>query len=260
MRFALINGQRQEAQPGLRGACPVCGDPTVAKCGNVRINHWAHLGKLACDPWWEETQWHRDWKALFPVECQEVIQYDPSGEKHIADVKTGRGYVLEFQHSPLDPLERQKREAFYQQMIWIVDGTRRSRDKSHLLRAVEDATTINPTLWRLRGFWDECALLRDWHECRVQVVFDFGGTELWFLFPVDGTVYIAISRRDDFVEFHRTGSGEFTHFYPNLAQAITADIAELRAQALLHRQQARALVATGFQRYMAWRQRSRRRF
>ena len=161
MRYALINGQRQEAQPRLRGMCPACGGPMVARCGIVRIQHWAHLGRLLCDPWWEETPWHRDWKALFPVEWQEFVQHAPSGEKHIADVKTERGYVLEFQHSPLEPQERQAREDFYQRMIWVVDGTRRSRDRSQLFRALEEATTINPELWRLRGFLDECALVRD---------------------------------------------------------------------------------------------------
>jgi competence protein CoiA len=260
MRFALINGQRQEAQPRLRGTCPACGDQMVARCGNVRIKHWAHLGKLVCDPWWEETPWHRAWKGLFPVEWQEFVQHAPSGEKHIADVRTDRGYVLEFQHSPLDPLERQTREAFYQQMIWIVDGTRRSRDKSQLLRAVEGATTINPTVWRLRGFWDECALLRDWQGSGVQVVFDFGEDDLWFIFSANGAVYIATFPRAGFIEFHRTGSGAFAQFYPNLVQAVTADIAKLRARALVDQQRARTLVATGFQRYMAWRQRSRRRF
>ena len=68
-----------------------------------------------------------------------------AGEKHIADVKTERGDVLEFQHSPLDPQERRAREEFYQRMVWVVDGTRRSpRRISQLLRAVEEATAISP--------------------------------------------------------------------------------------------------------------------
>jgi len=55
-----------------------------------------------CDNWWEnETQWHRDWKNHFPVEWQEVVQIAEDGEKHIADVKTSEGWVVEFQHSYL---------------------------------------------------------------------------------------------------------------------------------------------------------------
>lgn len=226
----------------------------------MRINHWAHIGELVCDPWWEETPWHRAWKAHFPVEWQEFVQHAPSGEKHIADVKTERGYVLEFQHSPLDPQERKAREDFYQRMVWVVDGARRARDRSQLLRAVEEATTISPELWRLRGLLDECALLRDWHGTGAQVVFDFGEDVLWFLFPVNGRVYIATFPRVGFIEFYRAGNGELAQFYRRLAQAVTADLEMLRAQALLDRQRAQTLVATGFQRYMARRDRYRRRF
>jgi hypothetical protein len=231
----------------------------VARCGNVRIRHWAHRGRLVCDPWWEETPWHRAWKDLFPVEWQEFIQHAPSGEKHIADVRTERGCVLEFQHSPLDPRERQAREDFYQRMVWVVDGTRRSRDRSQLLRLVQEGTTISPEIWRLRGFLDDCALLRDWHGSCVQVVFDFGESDLWFPFPVEGKVYIATFPRAGFIEFHRTGSGAFATFYPSLVKAVTADLAKLRAQARLDHQQVRTLAATALRRYVAWHQRSRRR-
>ena len=39
MKFSLVNGRRQEAQPNLSGECPVCGQATVAKCGEVKIWH-----------------------------------------------------------------------------------------------------------------------------------------------------------------------------------------------------------------------------
>jgi hypothetical protein len=49
----------------------------------------AHKGRLECDPWYEETEWHRSWKDRFPLGWQEQIAYDPvTGEKHIADVRT----------------------------------------------------------------------------------------------------------------------------------------------------------------------------
>ena len=41
---------------------------------------------------------------------------------HIADVKTDRGIVIEFQHSFLHRNERESREKFYQNMVWVVDG------------------------------------------------------------------------------------------------------------------------------------------
>jgi hypothetical protein len=33
MKFALVDGQRQEAQPRLSGKCPACEHPMIARCG-----------------------------------------------------------------------------------------------------------------------------------------------------------------------------------------------------------------------------------
>lgn len=52
MKFALINGIKEEATKGAKGLCPICDSELVAKCGEVKINHWAHKGKRMCDPWW----------------------------------------------------------------------------------------------------------------------------------------------------------------------------------------------------------------
>src|SRR6266852_5857817 len=141
MKFALVNGQRQEAQPNLLGKCPTCDHPMVAKCGEVKIWHWAHQGRHFCDPWWEnETEWHRGWKGQFPVDWQEIVHYAEDRERHIADVKTDRGWILEFQHSYITPEERRSREAFYPKLVWVVDGTRRKRDRNQFVKAFEEGT------------------------------------------------------------------------------------------------------------------------
>lgn len=129
MKYALVNGVRQEAEPKLRGTCPNCDRNMVAKCGEERIWHWSHLTKLECDHWWEtETEWHRAWKALFPKEWQEVIQVAADGERHIADVKNDAGWVIELQNSPISPEERRSRENFYETMVWVVNGMRNKSD------------------------------------------------------------------------------------------------------------------------------------
>ncbi len=104
----------------------VAGAVMVAKCGQHKLWHWAHKSRIHCDPWREpETDWHRAWKNHFPPDGQEVVHFDPdSGEKHVADVKTAHGKVIEFQHSPMKPEELRSRESFYVDMVWIVDGTR----------------------------------------------------------------------------------------------------------------------------------------
>ena len=43
--------------------------------------------------------------------------------KHIADIKTDSGLVIELQHSSMSLEEMQSRENFYKKMIWIIDGS-----------------------------------------------------------------------------------------------------------------------------------------
>ena len=111
MKYALVNDEKTEAVKGASGYCPNCGTELIAKCGEVNVNHWSHKGNRNCDQWWEpETEWHRSWKDNFPKEWQEVIHTnEENGEKHIADVKTDYGWVLEFQHSHINPDERASR-------------------------------------------------------------------------------------------------------------------------------------------------------
>ena len=140
MKYALVNNQRVEAEKGLKAICPCCGNPVTAKCGEVRKKHWAHIKTSHCDKWWEsETLWHRTWKNLFPSDWQEIISYDEqSGEKHIADIKTPKGMVVEFQHSYIKPEECHSREMFYKDMVWVVDGKRLQRDYKRFIKAFQD--------------------------------------------------------------------------------------------------------------------------
>ncbi|OCX22857.1 hypothetical protein QV13_05280 [Mesorhizobium hungaricum] len=174
MRYALIDNHRREAAPGLSGIYCGCGQTMIAKCGSQRIHHWAHKGVRSCDPWWEpETAWHRSWKQQYHTSWQEVIVIE-GGQKHIADVRTNAGLVLEFQHSHISPVERQSREAFYGNMIWIVDGTRLKRD---LPRFADHRRAFGTTPWRglfTTPFPDEY-FPRDWLDSTVPVFFDFAG-------------------------------------------------------------------------------------
>lgn len=187
MKYALANGQRQEARPGLSGECQGCASPMVAKCGEVRIWHWAHLGMRVCDSWWEnETEWHRSWKGQFPSPWQEFVHQAESAEKHIADVRTDHGWVIEFQHSHVKPEERRSRDAFYQKLVWVVDATRRKRDAAQFRKALEASTPVgrSPLIRRVRP--DECGLLREWSGSPAPIFFDFGnGPTLWWGAPMN---------------------------------------------------------------------------
>ncbi|QKJ32861.1 competence protein [Mucilaginibacter mali] len=125
-RYANVNGIKTEPASGLKGVCPGCGNPVIAKCGSVKVHHWAHRKRFDCDPWWEPmTQWHLDWQNKFPEAWREVIFRDEqSGEFHRADVHTPKGITLEFQHSAMSAEEMQSRNAFYPKLLWIVNGLR----------------------------------------------------------------------------------------------------------------------------------------
>jgi competence protein CoiA len=124
MKFALVNGIKQEPAPKLKGVCCNCGTITQAKCGTRKVWHWAHVTLQHCDSWWEgETEWHRLWKGYFSYQNQEVIHFDDAtGEKHIADIKTNNGMVIEIQNSPMNEAEMLSRERFYGKMMWIING------------------------------------------------------------------------------------------------------------------------------------------
>jgi hypothetical protein len=167
-----------------------------------------------CDTWAEkETDWHRAWKNNFPVECQEFIQHDAqSGEKHIADVCTPHGLVIEFQHSHLDPPERAARERFYGNMVWVVDGTRLQRDYPRFNKGKDSLRRTNNQGYFLITFPEECFPAM-WLDSSVPVIFDFRGADdsqppdafrdaLWCLLPgrAEGSAVVVGMSREEFVK------------------------------------------------------------
>ena len=253
MRFALFNNKRVEAEPKLKGQCPGCLQPVTAKCGTRRNRHWAHLPEKPCaDRWWEpETLWHRAWKDNFPLECQEFVQYDTqSGEKHIADVRTKHGLVIEFQHSHLDPQERAARERFYGNMVWVVNGTRLKRMYQRFRKGMEKARDIGDGFF-LVDYPEEC-FPPTWLERSALVFFDFRDDAsmtppemlrncLWCLLPNRAGRYAvaAMTSHKDFVEK--------TSNLPRLLQGHEALVNAITA----HIRQQNAAASRGFQQHYA---------
>ena len=201
MRYALIEGKRTEARPRLRGMCQCCGCQTIAKCGDHVVWHWAHRQREDCDSWWEsETEWHRSWKDRFPLAWQEVVHRDPvTGEKHIADVKTPNGLVIEMQNSPIHPDEMRSREEFYGEIVWVVNGDRRGpdghsqtldRDYFYMGRSSRP-TRRNPLAFPVEWV-GKSKLFHNWSNATGDVYFDFGDGILWRLdsFEPDKTVLL----------------------------------------------------------------------
>ena len=201
MKYAIVDGRRTEAQPRLRGVCQCCGGQTIAKCGEHVVWHWAHRRREDCDPWWEsETGWHRSWKDQFPLDWQEVVHRDPvTGEKHIADVKTPHGLVVEMQNSPIHPEEMRSREDFYSKIIWIVNGDRQGTDgRSQTLdRSYFDMgrsshpIRLDPIAFPVEWL-GKSKLLHNWSKATAAVYFDFGDRILWRLdsFEPNKTIFL----------------------------------------------------------------------
>lgn len=176
-----------EAVRAQHGTCPLCGGELVAKKGELRNDHWAHINGRKCDDWYEpKGEWHRSWQGLFPKECQEVAVIDEqSGQRHIADIRTSDGLVIECQYSHLSRQEIEERERFYGEMVWLVSGTRLVYDRSRF-QPLMDREYIEKS--EMSGLYPyivipehgyphsiEDYVNRFWAHCKKPVFFDFEG-------------------------------------------------------------------------------------
>jgi len=234
MKFALIDDKKVEPSKGAKGFCPNCGAELVAKCGEIKVHHWAHKGIRNCDPWWEnETEWHRFWKNHFPLEWQEVIHKDKTGERHIADVKTDEDWVLEFQHSPITSEERNSRNIFYSKIVWIVDGLRLIRDKTQFENVLKSGSRLmygHIPIFRIGAPFGS-RLLREWSGLNISVFFDFqesrtiDNSRLWLLIPTKtkDIAYILAFSGKEFIEIHnKKGYNEMAFdIIPNIVSFLT---------------------------------------
>lgn len=116
------NNNRIKPFKGGIGFCQLCKNEVRAYCGEININHWRHINLNLCDTWKEsESEWHREWKNEFPQEWQEVL-IENQNEKHIADIKTPNGLVLELQNSSISSTTIKIREQFYNNIVWLINA------------------------------------------------------------------------------------------------------------------------------------------
>lgn len=177
MKYAILNGERREASRELKGTCPVCELSVTPRCGRFRVHHWSHPPGTVDHRWEPETEWHRRWKDLFPKECQEVCHRAENGERHLADVKTAHGQVLEFQHSAISEAERTSREAVYGLMCWVVNGLRLKNDRAKFVETLRLGVVVQENPLTIVVPTASSMLLRKWENSQKLVVFDFGELE-----------------------------------------------------------------------------------
>ena len=135
--------KRVEAtETGQRAVCPCCDSEVISACGNFVVNHWKHKRKSDCDSWYQPmSEWHYNWQQQFPKEWREKVMFDKvTGEKHVADIRRPDGKVIEIQHSPIKVEEIESREAFYGDMIWVLDGRKLLSANVHYVKPIKTVT------------------------------------------------------------------------------------------------------------------------
>ena len=245
MKFALVNGQRQEARPNLSGKCPNpnCDRPMVAKCGEVKIWHWAHQGSRPCgDPGWEnETEWHLKWKGGISrcLGSKFVHRADDGYQAHCRhqDRAWVGNRIPTFKHQPRRAAGLAI--AFYRQLcfgLWTEqDG---KRDAAQFARAWSDGTPVGKVYPAQRLSADECALLREWSGSLAPIFFDFGdGQVLWWLLPgrLNGSAYVAQFPRNVFIHIHRSGVVQEGLDFNGLVKEFSGLVARYEANLRLRR-------------------------
>jgi hypothetical protein len=141
-------------------------------------------------------------------------------------VRTTHGWVIEFQHSYLKPEERRSRSAFYQKLVWVVDGARRKTDRVQFASALDSSFQVGSNAAVRRVLPSKCTLLTEWGDANTPVFFDFGpGPTLWWLIATgsSGFAYVAPLSRSDFVEIHRHGDSNSARSF----QSLVSDIGKL---------------------------------
>jgi hypothetical protein len=172
---AWVNGVKTfiddyKKSEGIEAFCSM-GHKLSAKCGSVRVHHFAHYPNTdPCDIWrGKMTYWHAQWQKIVLDKSHLEVCLDANGkilghsafagqstfsnivatklDGHIADIinpssnPNSRPLVVEIQHSSMSKEVIDAREAYYQHMVWLFDFTPRltTIDKCNKIAFVDGA-------------------------------------------------------------------------------------------------------------------------
>ncbi len=133
MSKALVNNETKDitnAKSGEIGECLVCKKFVIAKRGEIKAIHWAHVGNESVYDIESHNEWHISWKKFF-----ERIGYTTEKKfgNFIADAYNSKtSTVIEYQHSPItsqeivDRCKHHKNEN--RNIKWIFDYTNKYKD------------------------------------------------------------------------------------------------------------------------------------
>jgi competence protein CoiA len=160
----LYDLDRKKAMPGTSGVCPCCKNKVIAKCGRIKIWHWSHESLSDCDDWYEPiSDWHLSWQDMVEEKYREVVVGN-----HRADIKDDTGRVFEIQNSPLSIEDMEEREDYYNNMVWIFNGSK-FYDSIDFCERLSEKTRENYVTWKWRRPRKYII------ECTKPVLMDFEG-------------------------------------------------------------------------------------
>lgn len=196
MKYALLNGVYVTATPHQKDAiCPLCKSKVVAKCGVIKVHHWAHKKGNPCDSWREaDSEWRHRWLEHF-VDCDVEAIIENNGTRHFADIKTKNGTTVLLRRGRVKEAELRKMEDFFEGLVWIVDLSANKRAAIKLRNAFRDRTIHKVFKNAYRTFGGlGIGIPDEWSRNRYPVIFDFSGVEdvpqfisqyMWCLMPYE---------------------------------------------------------------------------
>lgn len=143
---------------------------------------------------------------------------------HRADV-LARGWVLEFQHSPLSVEEIREREEFYgQQMMWLVDGSACFRNFHFRPTKKHGPALLNRTPVSFRWKWPR----KTWATVRRPLFLDIGGGLLlrirWMSSDVPCGGWGVLTPAPAFVNWVQKGSSPFRPFQGTESNVLAEEL------------------------------------
>jgi hypothetical protein len=110
--------------------------------------------------------------------------------------------TIEFQHSYISEDDRKRREDFWSNMVWVVNGNRTQSAEYYFKDMLSLGSLVHPERQTYEVDIGDCELVRLWAGSTVPVYFDFGANGFWrmaaekrgtlaYLTPVDRQEFIA---------------------------------------------------------------------
>ena len=138
MQFAISKtGEITIINDAIKGEdyfCPCCNGLMTQKKGTRMIWHYAHKSLNNCIDYYDNKgEWHRKMQEMFPEKNREIVE-NFGMYKHIYDILTDKGVIIEFQHSPLslDDFKKRTKDYIFRSVfhktarpIWVFDYAER---------------------------------------------------------------------------------------------------------------------------------------